>query len=75
MNDITIKSVEFEAGSMMVTTSLNERLVVALSPFQKLVSNLDELPNWQLCGAGTGLHWPSLDEDISLATIRALAGT
>ncbi len=26
----------------------------------------EERQNWQLLGRGTGIHWPELDEDISL---------
>ena len=22
--------------------------------------------NWQVCGAGYGIHWPELDEDLSI---------
>lgn len=24
-----------------------------------------QLSNWELCGAGYGIHWPDLDEDLS----------
>ena len=27
---------------------------------------LDERRNWQLIGGGQGVHWPDLDEDISV---------
>ena len=25
----------------------------------------DEKANWQACGAGYGIHWPDIDEDLS----------
>ena len=28
--------------------------------------NPKERQNWRLIGAGTGIHWPDLDEDISI---------
>lgn len=28
-----------------------------------------ERQNWQLIGTGTGIHWPELDEDISVENI------
>lgn len=31
----------------------------------------DERANWRLIGAGEGIHWPDLDEDISVANLLA----
>lgn len=28
-----------------------------------------ERQNWQLLGRGTGIHWPDLDEDVSLEAL------
>ena len=33
----------------------------------------DQLDNWELLGDGEGIHWPDLDEDLSVAGL--LAGT
>jgi hypothetical protein len=30
----------------------------------------EERANWQLIGRGTGIHWPDLDEDISIESLR-----
>ena len=30
-----------------------------------------ERANWRLIGRGTGIHWPDLDEDISVESILA----
>ena len=30
-----------------------------------------ERSNWRLIGNGTGIHWPDLDEDISVANLLA----
>jgi hypothetical protein len=32
-----------------------------------------ELSNWELLGDGDGIHWPDIDEDLSVAGL--LAGT
>jgi hypothetical protein len=33
----------------------------------------DERQNWELIGNGTGIHWPAIDEDISVqALLRGL---
>lgn len=29
--------------------------------------------NWRLIGRGEGIHWPELDEDISVASLLRLA--
>lgn len=31
----------------------------------------DERDHWQLIGNGTGIHWPDLDEDVSVANLIA----
>lgn len=32
---------------------------------RRLQGSREELENWRLIGAGEGIHWPDLDEDIS----------
>jgi hypothetical protein len=34
-------------------------------------STLDERRNWRLIGRGEGIHWPDLNEDISVANLLA----
>ena len=34
-------------------------------------STPDERRNWRLIGRGEGIHWPDLDEDISVANLLA----
>lgn len=31
----------------------------------------DQRRNWRLIGGGVGIHWPDLDEDISVAGLLA----
>ena len=33
----------------------------------------EQLTNWELLGDGEGIHWPEVDEDLSVADL--LAGT
>ncbi len=33
----------------------------------------EQLDNWELLGDGEGIHWPDVDEDLSIAGL--LAGT
>lgn len=42
--------------------------------FPKLsLASKEQLNNWELLGDGEGVHWPDIDEDLSIAGL--LAGT
>jgi len=36
-------------------------------------ASIKQLENWEILGDGEGIHWPDLDEDLSVAGL--LAGT
>jgi hypothetical protein len=36
-----------------------------------LHGSADERNHWQLIGGGRGVHWPDLDEDISIENLLA----
>ena len=76
-----ISTVEAEpsafAESVRVT---NDRLVVALRDGREISVPLSWYPrlshgepqehqNWELIGRGMGIHWPDLDEDISIQNL------
>jgi hypothetical protein len=43
---------------------------VPLAWYPRLVHGTpDERANWRLIGGGQGIHWPALDEDISVANL------
>jgi hypothetical protein len=43
-----------------------------LAWFPRLVhGTLAERSNWRLIGNGEGIHWPDLDEDISVSSLLA----
>ena len=45
---------------------------VPLAWYPRLVhATLEERGNWQLIGGGQGIHWPDLDEDISVEGLLA----
>jgi hypothetical protein len=47
-------------------------LAVPIEWFPRLVhATPDERGNWRLIGRGEGIHWPALDEDISVAGLLA----
>jgi hypothetical protein len=49
----------------------DERIVsVPLSWFPRLKNaSLSQREHWRLIGSGIGIHWPDLDEDISVAAL------
>ncbi len=71
--------VEIFDGDLMVALADGRRLSVPLSWFPRL---LEATPgaraNFELLGGGVGIHWPEIDEDLSveglLRGIRAPGG-
>ncbi len=70
MNDLRIHHVAFAADSMSVSFSDERSVVVPLSSFPRLhAASSAEREQWQLIGRGLGVHWESLDEDLSVENI------
>jgi len=47
-------------------------IAVPLAWYPRLVhASQEERTNWRLIGGGRGIHWPLLDEDISVANLLA----
>jgi len=65
-----IKSVSITDESLAVNLLDGRTITVPLSWYPRLShGKLDERNNWQLIGTGEGIHWPDLDEDISVDNI------
>ena len=61
------KSVEFAGGVMRVVLEDGRRLEVPIEWFPRLRDATPEQPrDLQLIGGGIGIHWPQLDEDLSV---------
>ena len=65
-------------------TVLDDRLVVILADGRELATPLAWFPrlleatpeqrrNWRFIGRGHGIHWPDVDEDISVASLLRAA--
>ena len=57
-----------------LTAELNDgRIILApLSWYPRLThATPEERDNWELIGTGEGIHWPDLDEDISVEMLLA----
>ncbi len=70
MNDLRIHHVTFSGDSMSVSFSDERSVAVPLSAFPRLcAASSAEREQWQLIGRGLGVHWESLDEDLSVENI------
>ena len=74
---IEIKIPEAEAVSvtedtLQVELSDGRSIAVPLAWYPRLVNaTLEERRNWGLIGGGQGIHWPDLDEDLSVEGLLA----
>ena len=62
------KSVECTGVSLIVDL-IDGRTISAPLIWFPLLANASpaQLKNWELLGDGDGIHWPDLDEDLSVA--------
>jgi hypothetical protein len=76
---MSTSAVKFDATAIDVTV-MDDRLVVILADGRELAAPLtwfprlldatqDQRRNWRLVGRGHGIHWPEVDEDISVASL------
>ena len=65
-------SVRFEAGSLAVMLDDGRCLFVPLDWYPRLLhATENQRANWRLIGNGEGIHWPDIEEDISVASLIA----
>jgi hypothetical protein len=66
-------SVRFDDGRLIVRLIDGRELSVPLGWFPRLLAGTPEQRSqWRLIGQGTGIHWPDLDEDISVPRLLGL---
>jgi hypothetical protein len=66
------KSVDFDADMMRVLLTDGRRVSVPLAWFPLLLkASPEQRTNCEIGGGGTSLHWPELDEDLSMAGLMA----
>jgi hypothetical protein len=66
------KSVALTSDSLIVELSDGRTISVPLAWYPRLQHGKPKERNkWQLIGRGDGIHWPDLDEDISIAGLVA----
>ncbi len=70
---VRARAVEFVADAFLVHLGDGRSLSVPIEWFPRLHDATPEQRNhWRLIGPGTGIHWPDLDEDISVAGLLGM---
>src|SRR5271157_1011795 len=66
------RSVTVSDEALTADLSDGRTIVVPLAWFPRLVHGTPaQRANWRLIGGGAGIHWPDLDEDISVESLLA----
>jgi hypothetical protein len=71
-------------GTAIDAKVMDDRLIVILADGRELAAPLAWFPrlleasaeqrrNWRLIGGGHGIHWPDVDEDVSVASLLRAA--
>ena len=78
-----ISAIKVDATAVEVTVT-DERLTVILADGRELSAPLTWFPRlleaadaqrqkWRFIGRGQGIHWPEIDEDVSIASLLRAA--
>ena len=66
------QSVAVSEDALIVDLADGRTITVPLAWFPRLAhGSASERQSWRLAGGGEGIHWPELDEDISVASLLA----
>lgn len=75
MNEIKetkVQHVDVSDESLSVDLADGRTVSVPVAWYPRILhGTIKERNNWRLIGAGEGVHWPDLDEDISLENLLA----
>ena len=67
------RAVEFVPDALVVHLQDGRSLTVPIEWFPRLRdASPEQRENWRLIGPGIGVHWPDIDEDISVAGLLGL---
>ncbi|MCC6923467.1 MAG: DUF2442 domain-containing protein [Nitrosomonas sp.] len=62
------ESVEFTDNDMVVFLVDGRKVIIPIVWFPRLANaTKSQLENYELLGDGEGVHWPEIDEDLSVA--------
>ncbi len=67
-----VKDVRFDDDSLVVDLADGRTISVPLAWFPRLLhATPAQRAHWQIAGAGYGIHWPDVDEDLSTGGLLA----
>lgn len=65
-SDERVEAVYFTRDSLVVDLMDGRTISVPLTWYPKLLkAHPQDRSHWELCGGGYGIHWPTIDEDLS----------
>ena len=65
--------VHFSADRLFVLLADTRELSIPLAWFPRLLAaTAQQRDRWELIGQGTGIHWPDVDEDISVPRLLGM---
>ena len=71
--DHTALDVRFDGNSVMFDLADGRTISAPLAWFPRLLSaSVAQRSNWRVIGRGHGVHWPEIDEDISILGLQGL---
>lgn len=74
VGDERAADVRFDAGRLIVDLADGRTIAVPLAWYPRLLhATPAQRSNWTQAGGGFGVHWPDVDEDLSVAGL--LSGT
>jgi hypothetical protein len=67
LKELRGQDIAFSDDDLIVELADGRTLTIPLAWFPRLFhATPDERANWRWIGVGVGMHWPDLDEDISI---------
>ena len=64
--DERVRAVRFDADSLIVDLMDGRTISVPLAWYPRLAhATAEQRARWEIAGAGYGIHWPAIDEDLS----------
>ena len=64
--DERVKDLKFTEDALSVELMDGRTITVPLAWYPRLAdATSEQLGHWEIIGAGYGIHWPELDEDLS----------
>lgn len=68
--DERVLDVRFDAASLIVDLMDGRTISVPLAWYPRLLhATAEQRAQWEKAGAGYGIHWPAIDEDLSTESL------